>query len=63
MLLLSESSASLIGKVSQLESMVKLLQEDLKKVSEREVNWIIACKAADGLVCGCFIYLFSPSQQ
>lgn len=44
---LSETSASLIGKVSQLESMVKLLQEDLKKVSGREINWIIACKAAD----------------
>lgn len=28
-----ETPAYLLGKVSQLESMVKVLQEDLKKVS------------------------------
>ncbi|XP_053488423.1 signal-induced proliferation-associated 1-like protein 1 isoform X2 [Ictalurus furcatus] len=34
----SESSASLIGKVSQLESMVKLLQEDLKKEKDAKAS-------------------------
>lgn len=32
-LLLRETPACLMGKVGQLESMVKVLQEDLKKVS------------------------------
>ncbi|KAK3537953.1 hypothetical protein QTP70_024536 [Hemibagrus guttatus] len=34
----SESPASLIGKVSQLESMVKLLQEDLKKEKDAKAS-------------------------
>ncbi|MCJ8737025.1 hypothetical protein PDJAM_G00019050 [Pangasius djambal] len=34
----SESSASLIGKVSQLESMVKLLQDDLKKEKDAKAS-------------------------
>lgn len=33
---LSESPASLLGKVSQLESIVKLLQDDLKKVKVKD---------------------------
>lgn len=44
-----ETPACLMGKVSQLESMVKVLQEDLKKVSYGSIIRYTACKATTAI--------------